>query len=64
MSTPEEEKLQRECRCGSDGQAKEMTQRKGDVPRKGAEEVFIEMLQYVPNRVLLFLLFLCFDSLA
>lgn len=54
MSTLEEEKQQRECRCGSDNQAKEVTQRKRDVPRKGAEEVFIEMLQYVPNRVLLF----------
>lgn len=62
MSTLEEEKPQRECRCASDNQAKEITQRKGDVLRKGAEEVCIEMLQYVPNRVLLF--FLCFDSLA
>lgn len=54
MSTLEEEKLQGYHSCERDNQGlKKITQRKGDVPRKGAKEVLIEkfesMLQYVPD---------------
>lgn len=40
-----EEKLQGDCRYESDNQAKQITPRKGDVPRKGAEEMFIRMFE-------------------
>lgn len=45
LAEEEEVMLQRGYRCQSDNQAKQITQRKGDVPRKGAEEVLIRCLK-------------------